>query len=152
MQVYNNKTMWRKLIARAHPDAGGDHELFIFAMKLRDAVCSEELARKTEAEEPARVPFARGQDFAALTRKALNYNAGDYSWILAVLRDCDPAQEGPLFDQQQRGASYKRLAAIAHAHDMTKAERIAWYRVAEAIPLSDRHAGHILSKLKKRAA
>jgi hypothetical protein len=27
-----------------------------------------------------------------------------------------------------------------------------WYRVAEAIPLSDRRAGHILSKLKRQAA
>jgi hypothetical protein len=35
---------------------------------------------------------------------------------------------------------------------MTKAERVQWYRIAEAIPLSQRHAGHILSRLKKRAA
>jgi hypothetical protein len=35
---------------------------------------------------------------------------------------------------------------------MTKAERIGWYRVAEDLPLSNRHAGHILSKLKKQAA
>jgi hypothetical protein len=35
---------------------------------------------------------------------------------------------------------------------MTKAERLAWYRVAEDLSISDRHAGHILSKLKKQAA
>lgn len=148
MQVYNNNRMWRKLVARAHPDTGGDHELFIFAMSVRDAVCGAELARKTEAEEPARVPFSREQDFATLTRRALKYPARDYSQILALLRDCDPAHEGPLLDQQQRGASYKRLAAIAHKLSMTKNERIAWYRVAEAIPLADRHAGHILVKLQ----
>lgn len=26
--------MWRKLLARAHPDAGGDHELFIWVCNL----------------------------------------------------------------------------------------------------------------------
>jgi hypothetical protein len=35
---------------------------------------------------------------------------------------------------------------------MTPKERSGWYRCAESIPLSDRHAGHILSKLKKQAA
>jgi hypothetical protein len=35
---------------------------------------------------------------------------------------------------------------------MSKEERVGWYRVAEGIPLSDRHAGHLLSKLKRRAA
>jgi hypothetical protein len=35
---------------------------------------------------------------------------------------------------------------------MTKAERIGWYRVAESAPLCDRHAGHILSRLKRSAA
>jgi hypothetical protein len=35
---------------------------------------------------------------------------------------------------------------------MTRKERIGWYRVAEDIPLSDRHAGHILARLKRRTA
>jgi hypothetical protein len=35
---------------------------------------------------------------------------------------------------------------------MTKAERVRWYRVAEEIPLSDRHAAHILSRSKRSAA
>jgi hypothetical protein len=51
--------------------------------------------------------------------------------------------------QRRRGASYKQLAAIGHAVEMTKRERVGWYRVCESIPLSDRHAGHILSKLKR---
>ena len=28
--------MWRLLLARLHPDAGGDHELFAFACAVRD--------------------------------------------------------------------------------------------------------------------
>lgn len=35
---------------------------------------------------------------------------------------------------------------------MTKAERVKWYRIAESIPLSQRHAGHILGILKRQAA
>jgi hypothetical protein len=35
---------------------------------------------------------------------------------------------------------------------MTKDERIGWYRVAEDLPLSDRHASHILGRLKRQAA
>ncbi len=33
--------MWRKLIARTPPDAGGDHELFIWAKQLHDIVGGE---------------------------------------------------------------------------------------------------------------
>jgi hypothetical protein len=29
---------------------------------------------------------------------------------------------------------------------------VQWYRIAEAIPLSQRYVGHILSRLKRRAA
>ena len=32
------------------------------------------------------------------------------------------------------------------------AERVQWYSIAEAAPLSQRHAGHILGKLQKAAA
>jgi hypothetical protein len=35
---------------------------------------------------------------------------------------------------------------------MTKDARVAWYRVAEDLLLSDRHAAHILGRLKKREA
>lgn len=34
--------MWRLLLARLHPDAGGDHELFAFACALKDEVYGEE--------------------------------------------------------------------------------------------------------------
>ncbi len=70
--------------------------------------------------------------------------------MLSLLADCEPLED--LTYEQERGASYKRLAAIAHTYGMSKAERIRLYRVAEDIPLSDRHAGHILSRLKRRAA
>jgi hypothetical protein len=34
--------MWRLLLARLHPDAGGDHELFAFACALKEKVYGEE--------------------------------------------------------------------------------------------------------------
>ena len=31
-----DRRMWRLLLARLHPDAGGDHDLFAFACAVRD--------------------------------------------------------------------------------------------------------------------
>ncbi len=66
----------------------------------------------------------------------------------AVLVDCYPECDGPLAGQQESGASYKSLAAIGHKAGMSKSERGRWYRLSEEIPLTQRHAGHILSKLR----
>jgi hypothetical protein len=76
---------------------------------------------------------------------------GVYGALLEMLADCEapPSTTGAW---EQRGASYKKLAAIGHMVGMTKPERGRWYRVAESVPLSDRHAGHILGRLKRRAA
>ncbi len=38
----NDHRMWRLLLARLHPDAGGDHELFVFASTVKDEVCGKE--------------------------------------------------------------------------------------------------------------
>jgi hypothetical protein len=38
---FESHQMWRLLLARAHPDAGGDHELFLFACALRDSHLAE---------------------------------------------------------------------------------------------------------------
>lgn len=78
--------------------------------------------------------------------------AEPYGYLLRQVVDCYPVSEGALYDQQRRGASYRALAAIGHMVGMTKSERIQWYRIAETVPLSQRHAGHILSQLKRRAA
>ena len=78
--------------------------------------------------------------------------AEPYGFLLRQVADCEPAEDGPLRDQQRCGASFKSLAAIGHRVGMTKVERVQWYRIAEVIPLSQCHAGHILSRLKRRAA
>lgn len=115
--------MWRKLLARVHPDSNGE--------------------------------FDTSLSFDELTIRALSIAASAsplYADLLMLLEDCKGGFIGPLYDQQRRGASYKQLAAIAHQVGMTKDQRIGWYRVVESIPLSMRHAGHVLSQLKEGAA
>ncbi len=150
--------MWRRLMARTHPDAGGDHELFIWTSTVKDVVIGGELRiepkpepRRREADDKPRVPFCADDDFEEITRTALQRGAYGlpYGRVLSLLADCKPLEH--LAYEQERGASYKRLAAVAHAWGMTKAERTGWYRMAEDLPLSDRHAGHILARLKKAA-
>ena len=38
--LLEDRHMWRMLLAKLHPDAGGDHELFLFASALKEGVCS----------------------------------------------------------------------------------------------------------------
>jgi hypothetical protein len=163
----NDRGMWRRLLARAHPDAGGNHELFIWTVATRDAICGGELgeeipnasrSRRRETPTPSagdRVPFDEDAYLEVLTDRAVRLAeavAEPYGYLLRQLADCYPGAAGPLRDQQRRGASYRSLAAIGHGVGMTKDERVQWYSIAEAVPLSQRHAGHILGKLHKAAA
>jgi hypothetical protein len=155
-----DKAMWRRLLARTHPDAGGDHELFIWAGSIREVVCNGGVQDRSQIWERStstttdRVPFDSYAVFEVLTDRALamaDAVAEPFGYLLRQVADCYPTAEGPLHDQQRGGASYKSLAAIGHAVGMEKAERVHWYRIAEAVPLSQRHAGHILSRLKETA-
>jgi hypothetical protein len=99
------------------------------------------------------VPYPPESDFATLTARALaiaEEAGGVHGALLEMLVDCYPLAR--LAHEQERGASYKRLAAAGHMVSMTMSERSRWYRVAESVPLADRHVGHILSRLKRRAA
>lgn len=157
-----DQKMWRKLVVRAHPDSGGDHDLFIWSRATMEAICAgaleapppkpprREQPSTADGVSPDRVPFERGANFEVLTRRAVavaNEVDAPYARLLRMLVDCQPSAMHEA--QEQRGASYKMLAAIGHKCEMTKRERVGWYRVCESIPLSDRHAGHILSKLKQ---
>lgn len=50
--------MWRRVLARCHPDAGGEHELFIWARALYEYVAGGAIG---EALEDARTPYERRQ-------------------------------------------------------------------------------------------
>jgi hypothetical protein len=62
---FEDRRMWRLLLARLHPDAGGDHDLFAFACAVRDEMSRGKRPEKdTGSEEGARVtesvaPFLR---------------------------------------------------------------------------------------------
>jgi hypothetical protein len=165
----DDRSMWRRALARLHPDGGGSHDLFIWAGAVRDEVCdlshcagaspepADHPSRRREAsthEEPARVPYPPEAEFIALTARALAMTCeigGIHGSLLEMLADCEapPLTTGAW---EQRGASYKSLADIGHRVGMSKAERVQWYRIAEAVPLSQRHAGHILGKLQEAPA
>jgi hypothetical protein len=162
----NDRGMWRRLVSRAHPDAGGDHDLFIWSMATRDTICGgelgEEIPRRRQSgqrwpfsDRSDRVPFDQFAIFEVVTDRAVTMAdavAEPFGYLLRQVADCQPERSGTLHDQQRRGASYKSLAAIGHRVGMDKAERVHWYRIAETVPLSQRHAGHILSKLQRAAA
>jgi hypothetical protein len=157
----NDRAMWRRLVGRAHPDAGGENGLFVWAVATRDAICGGELdaeiPRRARDQHPERVPFDRYADFRVLTDRAVTMAsavAQPYGYLLRGLAGCYPAREsdGSLYMQQRRGATYKQLAYIAHLAGMSTPERVQWYAIAESVPLSQRHAGHILSWLQKAAA
>jgi hypothetical protein len=159
-----DKNLWRRLKARAHPDGGGDHELFIWVGSVEEAVCGcqaqphESSPREprrqpfqSTREAPARIPYPPDTNFRQVTKRALQQAASrsdGYGQLLSLLEDCWPLAH--MWREEERGASYKRLAAIGHMVGMTKPQRVEWYRIAESIPLSDRHAGHILKRLRER--
>ncbi len=167
-QPLDDPRMWRKLLGRSHPDAGGEGDLFIWTVAVKAAVCGGGLQVQAKpepsyhpgraprphrgpphADDKPRIPYPVGTDFEEATRRALRVE-GPYAPVLARLTSCYPVPH--LAYEEARGASYKRLAAIAHTYGMTSSERSGWYRCAESIPLSDRHASHILGRLKRPAA
>ena len=135
--------------------------MFIWTGNLKELVCSglpleaptPIRPEPTRGTDPERVPFQPDADFASLTQRALMLSKDEslpYHSLLRLLQDCEPL--AGFEDKQRRGASYRQLAAVGHLASMSKSERIRWYRVAESVPLSDRHAGHLLGRLKRRAA
>ena len=53
----DDRRMWRLLLARLHPDAGGDHDLFAFACTIRDEMSSE--SRPARSTQCVATPFLR---------------------------------------------------------------------------------------------
>lgn len=160
--------MWRLLLRRCHPDTGGTEEVFVWAMMLREHVAGdaiEEPGPRVKREPPKHKESGDRLDYTAafsfggftdLTRSAVNIGEQGSSpqiRLLTLLSDCEeaPPSDIALSRQQAQGATYKTLAAIAHAAGFTKPQRVAWYRLAERIPLSQRHAGHILMRLRRAA-
>ena len=162
-----DKAFWRRTLARCHPDAGGDHELFLFAQSVYEYVAGDgiEEAPPRASREPPQHPQAGERiDFSAafevvgsfheLTLRALRIASqvdDEFGRVLRLLADCTEVGEEDvtLYRQQRQGATYKSLAAIGHRAGMSKEQRVRWYRICESIPLSQRHAGHIITRLQE---
>jgi hypothetical protein len=162
--------MWRRIASKAHPDAGGDGELFVWISAVKEAVCSGQPRKHAEAptreeprrkdaghrnadDAPDRVPFDAEESFDQLTSLVLERAgmvADVFGELLLLLGDCRPMAD--MERQQRRGASYRQLAYVAHLANMSKRERVGWYRLAEDVSLADRHVSHLISRLKKSEA
>jgi hypothetical protein len=166
-----DRSMWRRLLRIVHPDTGGDEDLFIWTRNVQEHVCGSEPVYETPRYQPRPAPhyspsearidyteaFEKAQNFDDLTRQArllANHVPEVYARLLRLLSDCYAAYEyeGAAYKMQHQGATYKSLAAVAHRAGMSKEERIRWYRICESIPLSQRHAGHIIGGLQRAAA
>ncbi len=85
---FEDHRMWRRLFARVHPDAGGDHELFLFACALKDELCAR--PRITESRSCGAEP---GTDSSLWT-----WRSGISSWASHnrdVLRRGRPRRDSP---------------------------------------------------------
>ena len=124
--------MWRRALARLHPDSGGAHELFVWGSSVRDLVCNEPAPRPASPrtappDDKPRVPFPD-------------------------LADCPADGHGRAAERQERGATYRQLSRIAHDAGMTQGERRRWYDLARSIPLSEKHASHLIGRIGGRRA
>jgi hypothetical protein len=153
--------MWRRLFLRVHPDHGGSADLFVWSKRLYEHVSGdriEETPRETRRDPPEhkktgdRVDYSgaeRFDSFEDLTRHAVAMADEEppvYGDLLTLLRGCYPSvpTDHVLRRSEWQGATFKQLAYIGHLANMSSADRSGWYAVAKAIPLSQRHAGHIL--------
>ena len=50
--AFQDKHMWRMLLARTHPDAGGDHETFLFVCALKARLYKELRPGATDRNGP----------------------------------------------------------------------------------------------------
>ena len=65
--------MWRLLLARLHPDAGGDHDLFVFASALREEMFSENRAARTTVSSNVRGAQRAAAPFLQTWQEAMDH-------------------------------------------------------------------------------
>ena len=151
-----DRVMWRRLLARVHPDAGGDDELFVWAKSLEEEVARLSKAQDGRSPRPGgtvkkegRIPFDPHTHFDRINERALQFapRAFGYGDVLRLARGAK--RTGTVKDR--RGATYEQLARIAYLLGIDKHERNVrkmWYRIARDVMLSEAHADHIIKALK----
>ena len=69
-----DRRMWRLLLARLHPDAGGDHDLFAFACAIRDELSrGDRAARATVSGDHARSTRSAATPFLRTWQEAMGH-------------------------------------------------------------------------------
>lgn len=80
---FEDRRMWRLLLARLHPDAGGDHDLFAFACAVRDEMSRQDLTAKSTGDEEmvqSAAPFLRAWEESMSRWSTSNRDALDDLW------------------------------------------------------------------------
>jgi hypothetical protein len=160
---YQDPAMWRKLLSSVQRNENGG--LYEWVRGLHRYVAGDEPEDErstTERRQPPqhhtdseRVPYKAAFEFGSfenLTRHCLlsaEKVSEPYASLLRKLEDCYPGapNDHQLQRQQKQGATYRQLAYIGRLSGMDKRQRARWYRIAEGIPLSQRHAGHIIARM-----
>jgi hypothetical protein len=71
---FEDRRMWRLLLARLHPDAGGDHDLFAFACAIRDEMSRGNRAdRATASGDNARSAESTAAPFLRTWQEAMGH-------------------------------------------------------------------------------
>ncbi len=71
---FEDRRMWRLLLARLHPDAGGDHDLFAFACAIRDEMISgNRVATTTASSDNARSTQRAAAPFLRTWQEAMGH-------------------------------------------------------------------------------
>jgi hypothetical protein len=94
-----------------------------------------------------RIPLTRPVDFNQVTDAALNLDRAYPAIHLQALKLLEGIRYWPDSPGQDKGATYKQLALIAHKLGMTYGQRIGWYRICERLQLRQDHAGYIIKQL-----
>ena len=151
-----DRAMWRRLLARLHPDAGGDDELFVWAKSLEELVARLSNAQHDPyarlggtVKQEGRIPFDPHTDFDRISERALLFapRAFGYGDVLRIAGGAKKTGTA----KDHRGATYEQLARIAYRLGIDKHQRNArkmWYRTARDVMLSEAHAEQIIGSLK----
>jgi hypothetical protein len=72
LALLEDRRMWRLLLARLHPDVGGDHELFLFARAVEEACGREPLVKKPAHDDNEWRAERSTEPFLQAWRDAMN--------------------------------------------------------------------------------
>jgi hypothetical protein len=70
---FEDRRMWRLLLARLHPDAGGDHDLFAFACAVRDEMSRGNRPAKNTGHEDESPSAERAAPFLQTWQEAMGH-------------------------------------------------------------------------------